>query len=464
MKQELKRLGVRIAACWRDRLAATRKVVLEGSESLRICWATRSSAGVPSASRLTLKVPEIRAKSTFSCNFGREGCVCVLTMGFFALVAAGVRADDAPPPPGTQSTDANPTLITIHAAGASLATVCEQIGQQGHLTINAASMGPFGPTITLDADQQPLWSVVDSLCTKAHCGVFYVWSPPGVMFQPNNDSDRRIPAGAIMLVLNQIQHASTFTAPPDHVDACVISGTALWEPRLDVLFCDSWSIPTVAEDENGNSLVPGAGPPPLFSDPNYSGGVQERYALPQQNGDSKSFQGSLQIALRVPANAGRTISKLSGKWAIYVPKEMATCVIDHPTSVQNNRESSFGFGAVGSLRARFGQVTEDTINYQFELQGGSGGGSAEMRGALLRALRAKALDADGKLWGEISGSMFNGNGQINVFGGDGPTKMFQLFMRHSGPGSGMPAKLIITGPASVTEIDAPYEVHDLPLP
>jgi hypothetical protein len=389
----------------------------------------------------------------------------------FLIFAAALWACDigfAADVENSKAVDPNPTLVTIHASNQSLTDIVKTIADQTGMPISVGFGMPSAP-LTLDADRQPFWNVIDDLCTRTHSSIMPMWNGHSslmIQFSGGQPQGRRIISGPVLLRLPDIQHNSVLTAPPDLQDFCEITGRAMWEPRLEVLFTDAWTIPSEAEDENGVSLVPDEAAPQR-DQTGYARGENPygRYAVSQRFNGNDAFARELHIRLHVPPTAGRRIKKLSGKWALFVPGK-----IDHfdISPIASKRQTSYTLGELGTMRLRFAQATDEVAQVQLDLPGGgmgANGPSAEtaMRNCLLQSIHARVVDADGHLWGDTRQGRFNGGGQVNINMGGNETYI-NVYVRRDPSAKGKPVQLTIEGPVAATEIDVPFSLHDLPLP
>jgi hypothetical protein len=382
-----------------------------------------------------------------------------------ALVGGDLaRAADADT---TKATDPNPTLVTIHAANQPLADIVKTIATQTDMPVSAGFGAPAAP-VSLDEDKQPFWNVIDDLCKRSNTSLVPTWNgQPQLMLQFTGlqTGVQQIISGPILLRFQGIQHVDRLTAAPDQQDSCEVTGTAMWEPRLEVLFTEAWTAPSIAEDENGVSLIPDDSAP--GTDPNgYLRGQSPygRFTVSQRFNNGPAFQRDLQVRLHVPSNAGRRVKNLEGKWKLFVAGKT-----DHfeVTPIANKRQASYSFGELGSMKMGYAQANDDTVQMQFTLPGGGTGANgatvaAATRNCLLQSMHARVVDAEGQLWGDTKDRANNG-GQVNI-GMGGNETYINMFIQRDAAAKGKPVKVIIEGPVTATEIDAPFALHDLPLP
>jgi hypothetical protein len=384
---------------------------------------------------------------------------------WIALAACAMaRADDAA---STPANDPHPTLITLHVANAPLSDIIAKIAQQTGMPVSLG-MGNPAPPLSLDADQQPFWNVLEDLCKRSNSSIMPNWNGnAGPTIAPMSEQgNQRAISGPILLVFQNIQHLNQLTAAPDRQDFCEISGSAMWEPRLKVIFTDAWTIPTTAVDENGVSLVPddaaAANDPRGFDrQENITGSfsVGQRF-----NGNQNAFSRELHVRLHVPPTAGRRIKTLTGKWRMFVAGQSQH--FDIPNLAASKRQTTYELGDLASLTLQFAQANDQGVQLQFTIPNEAGGTkslSTEMaqRNCLLQSMHVRVLDADGHPWGDTSGD-FN-NGQINV-GGGGNQMFISVFIQRGASAKGKPFKAVVEAPVAATEIDAPFTLHDLPLP
>jgi hypothetical protein len=384
---------------------------------------------------------------------------------WIALAAsAPARADDLPITPAN---DPRPTLVTLHMADASMSDIAAKIAAQTGMPLGVGIGSPIAP-LSVDVDQQPFWTVLDDLCKRSNSTIMPQWNnTPGLTIAAVGGSQpQRIVSGPTMLVFRDIQHLSQLTVSADHQDFCELTGEAIWEPRLKVLFADAWTIPTVAVDENGLSLVPDETTAASDSRQGYyQQNATGRFSVRQRFNNNDLFRRDLQVRLHVPASAGRTIKTLTGQWRFFVAKK-----VDHfdiPSLKVAKQRSTYVMGDLASLTMQFAQANDDSVNLQFTVPtsgDGTGPVSQDMarRNSLLQSMDIRVLDENGEPWGDTASGDFNG-GQLNI--GNGGNMMYiQAFIRRYPSAKGKPNKATVEGPVAATEIDVPFTLHDLPLP
>src|SRR4051812_2096933 len=91
-------------------------------------------------------------------------CIFIGLIGFTRAIAL---AQDAPKV--LSSNDAHPTPITLHVKNETIGKVMEEVTRQSGCKFQI----DYQPEVkvTLDADAQPLWSVVSRACDQAHVGL-----------------------------------------------------------------------------------------------------------------------------------------------------------------------------------------------------------------------------------------------------------------------------------------------------
>lgn len=379
------------------------------------------------------------------------------------IACAAVQADDLPT---TKENDPQPTLVTLHVSNASLSDIASKIAAQTGMPV-AAGFGNSAMPLSLDADQQPFWKVMDDLCARSNSSIIPTWNnTQQLTLMPGTRPPlQRIISGPAMLEFTGVQHLSQLTVSKDRQDFCELTGQAMWEPRLKVLFSDAWTVPTVAVDENGLSLVPDE--KTAASDPRanpYQQNNTGQFSVRDRFNNMNLYSRELHVRLHVPPGAGRTIKTLSGQWRFFVARKMDH--FDVPANATAKSRTTYPLGDLASLTLQYSQANEDTVQMSFTIPSGTDGQlppNAEMakRNSLLQSLQARVTDADGNTWGDTNGD-FNG-GQVNV-GMGGNMLYLQIFIRRSASGKGKPAKITIEAPVSATEIDASFSLHDLPLP
>jgi len=357
---------------------------------------------------------------------------------------AVLAADDAAPQ------NIGPTLVTVHAKAASLTEVVRQIAEQAGMPVTTNGR-QSDSTITIDADRQPFWNVLGEVCDQAHATLEMAWNnPPQVMVMVGSSQPgRRIINGPVMALFQQIDHQNRLTAPVGQRDSCNISVSVMWEPRLNVLFTDPVSTPSAAQDDNGLSLVPAV--------PAANGQMFGRYRDLRMNGPQGGFQSQFSVPLNAPPSAGRKITHLQGILRLWAAGKTDHAEIDNLPSVAKTG-SSCELGDVGSIKVNKGNVSDQMVQISFTLTKRSDENDEQWsrRGILFQGLHARVLDSRGNVWGQNPG----GNGW-----GWGPKEMsIYVNVGRADGVSSSPAKLVLEGTASAQEIDAEYDLRDLPLP
>jgi hypothetical protein len=375
----------------------------------------------------------------------KKGIRWILAAGAASVVwPAVLAADDASPQ------NVAPTLVTVHAKAASLTEVLRQIAEQSGMPLTTNG-GQSASTITIDADRQPFWSVLGEVCDQAHSSLGMAWNnPPQVMVMVGSSKrGRRVIDGPVIASFQQIDHRNRLTASADRRDSCNISVLVMWEPRLNVLFTDAVSTPSAAQDENGLSLLP---PPPADS-----GQMFGRYQVLAMNGPQGGFQSQFSLPLNAPPSAGRKIAHLQGTLRLWAAGKTDHVQIDNLARL-GKTGSSCELPDLGTIKVNKGNVSDQMVEIPFTLTRRTDENDEQWdrRRILFLALHARVLDSDGNVWGQNPGR--NGWG-----GGPGEMSIYVNVPRADGV-STSPAKLVLEGTVNVQEIDAAYDLRDLPLP
>jgi hypothetical protein len=385
----------------------------------------------------------------------------LLSIVLIALALVCARAADAG---NSKATDPNPTLVTIYVQNQPLTDVLSQVSKQTGMEVSSA-IGAMPTTVTLDEDARPFWNVLDDLCKQTKSSVFPRFNGNNstmltLQQGPQFQGQQQIISGPILMRLQQILHSNDLTAAPDRQDLCEITGTAIWEPRLKVIYSEAVTAPTVAEDENGVSLVPDQSAMQAGA-PGYPQGQSPfgQFTVPQRFNNVTQYQTDLRIRLHVPSNAGRRVKTLSGKWKVFVTGKTDHLDISPIPSNNGRQQTSYTFGDLGSMRLNYSQSQDQEVQMQFMMTGSA----SAARACLLQSMHARVVDADNQLWGDTEGDQ-NGGGQVNANWGGGDQTYIQVYVRRSPSAKGKPAKITLEGPVSATEIDVPFNLNDFPLP
>jgi hypothetical protein len=363
------------------------------------------------------------------------------------------------PAPG----DLHPTLITLHMKGQTLATVVAEISRQSGASIEMN--GPQGLRVTIDADQKPMLEVLNSAASQAHA---VLQNSPAyyrsdgqdaaphlqINFGPGQDGQLQVTAGPVMARFTGIEHLNQLTAPVEVRDFCDVQGSVLWEPRLSVAYYQAQSIPTVAVDENGLSLVPDG----AVADPRQI--TAEKFRGPGSQNDPGGIS-QFSIGLKVPPSAGRRLVHLTGQIHMWVVDRSQTGTISDLQSAVKNRTTLSLPG--GGIQLRVMGVWSSTSFVQVQLrpvQSGnssadSSADSSQQQAAMLGAIKVRVLDAAGHRWGQFA--------RLQQFGDANHPQMIVMAQGREGENI-EPKKVELDVPVSVKEIDLPYDLRDLPLP
>jgi hypothetical protein len=342
-----------------------------------------------------------------------------------------------------------PGPVTLHVKNAKLQDVISELAKQTSLQFTVQFENPDTPLITLDSDNEPLWNVLDKVCSQIHCSFDMSYgNPPPIMINFYALPDLQIISGPLVGRFQQIDRTTRLTASPGNGDSCNISVNVMWDPRLDVLYVQPTSTPTVAEDENGLSLVPA---PP-------SGGRQffGEYRPKSEMGGSACMT-NFTIPIAAPQNAGRKVAHLQGKIQFYVTGTTDHADIENLKAPAKNG-TNVQLGDLGAINVRQGGISDQLVPLTFTMNKRAGDSENDWtrKRMLLQGAHCKVYAADGKIWGESQG--------LNGWSWSDRQMTIYVNISRTDGGTEPPAKLSIEAAVSAQEVDLPYDFKDIPLP
>ncbi len=363
--------------------------------------------------------------------------------------ASSLRADDAAPKP-LGPTDLHPTLVTIHQKRAAIKDVLDELQKQSGIKLTM-QWSPDAK-VTIDADNQPFWKVLSDACDQASVGPSDGnWGDMGILIQnAQPDPAHRIIAGPVMLHLGSVERIELLTAPIEQQDFCDLQAWGRWEPRLSVAYFENYSLPTIAVDENGTSLIAGDD----VVDPRNPGIA--RLGVPEMYGnESAVFQHS--IRLKIPAGAGRRIAHLAGQVRVWVIDKTAAAEIADLTAAQKSKPTLRAGGQELMIQNVWTGPTNVELQVFIKKHAEESADAWQQRQSMMHAIKGHIDDSDGKPWCP------DGNNQ-NGFGMQGEEAYYYLNFQRADGLTTSPKKLTLDVPTSAAEIDIPYDLKDLPLP
>jgi hypothetical protein len=388
-----------------------------------------------------------------------------ICLSFIVMAVCSVARGNGPST-SLSANDPHATLITIHQQNAPFADVITEIGRESGFQIGLAGapgMAQNWPAVTLNADAQPFWSVLIDSCrqAKAQIRVGSVGRPNIVFLMIGNfgRGGRYFTSGPVMGLLERIQHWDRLTESPPQQDQCTASVKLFVEPRLQVLFYEQDGNPTMAEDENGISLVP---PSDLNHENSFRGSMRiyrgpfGHYQL-MQNGIEFLSQMSYTIHLQTSARTGRKIAHFKGEIGIWLAGEESNVELTDLKSIKAKLQPVYKLNESNSLTLQNLSIQNSYVQLQVKVDRSPGEteDAWNRRRLVLSSLRMSVFDGDGNVWsGEQQPGYGFGDAQFDLY-----------FNASRQPGQTQrPAKIILHGTVDTQEIVLPYDFSDLPLP
>jgi hypothetical protein len=379
--------------------------------------------------------------------------LAMLAVATLVLVAMPSPKQAAASSPDSDVVDVGPSLITEHVKDASLTSVLQDISKQSGNQIRVRPFemnNPSEPTVTLDVDAQPFFSVVDQICdqTGLNLGSAQDGSlilSPNPFFAKTNDHVR-FDHGPFRVIAERLEHATILTADQNANDYCELELTGLPEQRLNVLYYSTASLAEQAVDENGISLVPPTGT--SLDDPR----INTSHPPYEANHIAVHIRGQGEVythhlLLKIPPTAGRRIKHLTGTFTCWAASENQTVEITNLNGTEKSpvftplsnglQLAAYRFNASGNRLAvglkRAGGTDQQWADDEHLLQGAT-------ISVVAKDGTATASPNFGASWGPREH-------WISVLADQRTT-----------------AKLVVVFPVSATRIDTPIELNDVPLP
>jgi hypothetical protein len=378
----------------------------------------------------------------------RSPAIAAALLAAIPLTGGSARADVP------AATDPQPTRVTLHLHDVAFEDAVARLAKQASVTMR--TFGGNWPHVTIDADAQPFWQVLSSACDQAHAGISNGYDGQATSLQlTNGGSGRRVVAGPVLATFRQVEHLNESTAPAARADFCEVAVDVLWEPRLTVAYELASGPPDEAVDENGRSLVPdGAAADVDPRQPNLYRPFG-RYQSQRQQGWNGGSGVQYSVRLAVPPTAGRRIAHLRGTIKLWVGGPEQQVEITDLSRVGRNHYYPLGDSPI---RLRVANVSVNGTYLQAQLAVPRAGTSADawaQSQVLLQGLKVRTVDGAGHDWGTMEGQFGYGMGRNEL-------DLYAYVM--SNGDAAKPAKLVVSGPVTATELDIPYDLRDLPLP
>lgn len=344
-----------------------------------------------------------------------------------------------------------PTLLTLHLKNVPLQTALAEISRQAKTPI--ATWPPFqhqpdnNPKITLDADRQPFWLVIQQLCKQAGLSPERVGGPQQpITLMQRSDNWSKKPAvhhnGFLIVAESASRNHNVDFATNAVSHNYSMRLRAFIDPKLRVVEGATMVRLEEVVDDKGNSLVlpsANAGHVSTFS----SMGSNWIWELHAQLQEVPNLGTRITRFRAVASFVAQTKSDL---WEI--PDVLTAKSAERPISV-----GKYVFNGIE-------KTGEDTYNLKITIhhQPNIVSHQNPLTSFSVIQQNIRLVDADGRPYGNAGGG-----------GGGGPTKLdYSIsFHRNTGdntPKPGAPAKLLWTIPTEIKEIPVPIDLQDLPIP
>lgn len=372
------------------------------------------------------------------------------------------QAPPADPAPQREPADASPTLITLQLTNATPQAAFEQLGKLAGCKFdlsrydvpvnisNALLALTSIRSVTIDAKEQPFWSVLLEICQQADAvlnirrpGVIGISRRTNSYSNVNTDGLRHV-SGAFLLLGTAVEHVVDFTRPPEEQKTFHIRLSMLAEPKITLLSVSALSLAEEAVDEKGTSLVMAA--PDARSSSSY-------------NSSGNNAILSAAIRLNIPPGAGRRVAVAKGNLTALVRTRVQRLEIDKPAGMQEKKMALEGM----ELTVRPLQLSGNESCWAFvELRRGTVSPEQwKQNQQFLRFIRVRIFDANGMEWNSSGGGSGWGGDQVSA------QPHFQARFYDGSPNppvAGRPEKMVVEIPLEGKEIKVPYEFKDLPRP
>jgi hypothetical protein len=413
-------------------------------------------------SNLTMIHP---VKERAAMSLGKQ-CVAVFVISWIPLVSL------ADPP--LSPTDVDATPITIHAKNAYEPQVLAQLAGQSGMKITADPYWPalfnfdgkntlmegdagYWPAVSVQADHEPFWSVLCQICNTGHSGFYLSYPSDGSLAVARYGA---LPlayavSGPVLVEVEKVEPVKGAADPRD-AELCM---RCLWEPRLDVVCRNSFSVPTEAVDEHGVSrLAPSPKEAPFFA---YR--VQPVHETWPENGCGFLYR----VPLRLPADGKGRLATVKGVVRIWLATRWETVEADYPKTMNSPPTVARLSDGHCVTITNPQDVNADTLCMRLEL---SRENLADERwqsykhllGAAVAAGKVTVRDSQGRAWG--TSTHYVGLDSDGLEGDNEVENTATPYVTYDRPaGVGPAVKVTIQFPIEQTEIDAAYEIHDVPL-
>jgi hypothetical protein len=374
----------------------------------------------------------------------------VVTTQRATVSAQAFAADDPVMKDPVAAKALSPTMVSATFTATPAMRAFEELAKQSGYKIEPydKNQARYG-NVTATINNQPFWSAMREVCTRANVSVYYYGDAEGdrIALMPTNyGNSGMIKAaasikGPFMTVVENLERVNIVNmSDPDKVDRSIrIQLQTFAEPK--VIPTQHAYRPTIEEavDENGNSMMP--------TDQQDQGTQSDRRI---------AFYGYIQLPYPT-SNPGKRIAKVRGHIDAKIRLGSEAVEIDNPLGAKDVTRT------VNGTKVTFKQMTrEDDGRYKIEL------------------VYVRPADADAGPWQqEIYQTQppmelidpKQGRYQSYSSGGHGNqdeiTREFSFQRRNNEPGAAKPpepTKLIIKLATATQDVAIPFELVDLPMP
>jgi hypothetical protein len=352
------------------------------------------------------------------------------------------------------------SFVTIHVKDAHPKEVLAELSRQAYADLTRTAPADLWdskqwPAVSIDAERQPFWVVMNELCAKAGLQpqvsvgaereiVLAVRDPS---LEPwGQGKVRPVVAGGFMVMINTVSTRKylDLNAPKNVSRSCQMQVVVYPEPKLRVLQLASPTRVVEAVDERGNALAPPAA------------GTEYMQTI-------TTWPCSLYIGLQPPLDAGRRIARLrgTGRFVLQAKSEVAEIA-----DVVNAKEVT---RTVGGKQFTLKEVKRNEDRYVVSISLMRAGFSANdwaYAGTYNTSNAFKLVDARGRPLYRWSFTNSGGGAEQMDY-----TIQFsrapQATAKVQGAGgepTGEPVKLVWEVPTESREVTVPFGFDDVPLP
>ena len=343
-----------------------------------------------------------------------------------------------------------PTPITLHLKDAPPKQAIEAIAQQAKVELAVWPDWVWKQaqgTITVDADREPFWVVLNQVCDQAGLSVQTHGGSSKITIQTGRNNWSRKPRDLQGCFIITADHASRnhhvdFSAPENISSSFSLNIGVLVDPKLRILRAAYSPDVVTAKDENGNSLVGGAG---LMRGEDYRAASW-----------GATWRWDFAVPLVHTPQTGKKIAVLKGALRFMVQEKSDLWEIPNIAAAKNlERTIPIGKYIVQELKKNGKENYELKISIEHDRNIVTHQNLLTDWSSLQSSIRL--LDAEGRAYQNSGGGGGGDDGKLQY--------TINFFARNDGgqqPGD--PVKLIWEIPTATKEMEVPFEFRDLPIP